>query len=139
MSNCVNIYKNVVMPLANFDHERLFKDIDAANAHKSDPDPEGNTLDGSQGYFWWFLGRDNVRVVGDKLVINLGGHRSGHTQRDLRGCGWILSDYLIPKLTKGQQCKIILDATDEYDGHEEHYRHEWILEPWEQWRDREVR
>jgi len=130
MSNCVNIYNDAVIPTAHIDVERLFKDIDRVNALTKEPDAAGDNW--KDNYIWWFMGRKNFWVEGDKLIIRWGGHRSGHTWRDLRGCCWVLADYLTYELNDDQQYAMPLMMSDEFDGHKERFRHNMIIRTWEE-------
>lgn len=106
MSNCIQIYDVIMIPLDIVDVDGLFNLIDAGAQRN-----EKSVFDGSpESMAYWFLTRDNVRISGDQLVIKLGGGRSTHTWRDFEGTLYLLAGYISGNYYTEVQ------VSDEYDG-----------------------
>lgn len=118
MSNCVEIKNDVILSPDMFDCERLLADVEAHKDVKQSFDRPWK-----EQIFYWYLTPDNVYKDGDDTILALGQGRSGHTWRDLRVTGMVLSEY-----AKIENVCLPLLMSDEYDGFEEEFRYEMILE-----------
>jgi len=121
MSNCVNIYTDIIVNPDHIDIPRLLSDM-KANDHVNDSGfdkffaPEATT---EEFYFYWFLGEDNFYEDDGVYVLSLGNHRSGHTWRDLGGLELFLGRYLLTPEGSVLQCPCRM--SDEYDMHDQIY------------------
>lgn len=121
MSNCVNIYTDIVIPKNQLCVDELLKACNNVNNLNDPPKDFDGTI------MWWFLGSDNIFVEGDQVVIRLGNHRSGHTWRDLRQTAHVLSKFVDPDVDGTIICPI--DVSDEFDCHETIGRYLLELKP----------
>ena len=104
MSNCVDVYSTLLLPLESLDAEQFLKRIAECNAN---PENEkagwvGNPTedDWERQMMWWFLGQENTYIDDGYLCIDLGNHRSRHTWRDLKGTLRLIGKYVHNKDTK---------------------------------------
>lgn len=126
MSNCIRIENDIIIPLKYINTINLFHDMDEINGLDS---VSGADVPLKEYIIWWFLSKHNVWKEKDDLVIRLGGHRSMHTERDLRQVGYVLYEYIVP-MPDGDHIHCPIDVQNECDGFEETYRDELIIAPY---------
>jgi hypothetical protein len=75
---------------------------------------------------WWYLGRDNVYLDGNNLIIDWNGHRSGHTWRSLKATAHVIAGYCLGPEEQIRYCPV--EMADESDGYRKEYRYDIPLE-----------
>lgn len=116
MSNCINIYNNVV--------KFSYLDIDIPRFHAfltslpaECPNYDGSEETGKVINAWWFLAENTAIEAGKSVTIRFGEGRSSHTGRDFRGLiNGVLKDFML----REKEHTFIL--TDEYDGFRTRFR-----------------
>ena len=119
MSNCVDIYTDTAIPLSHINHLRLFEEMDRVNSLEFSWE-----MPLEEHIIWWYLGRENVIIDDNLLVITWGKHRSSHTWRDLAQTAHTLAKYITVDGTVFCPVKM----SDESDGHKKEYRYDIPLE-----------